>query len=84
MKMNTREYRLSEGGYKALKNKALIITVPVVIVGMIIGFTIAHFNTTNGPDDINVLPYVIPVVGIVMGFSIYRGIKRQEKLNASD
>ncbi len=78
--MESKEYRISEGGFKALRNKTLLITVPVVVLGMAIGFTIAHFNTTHEPDDINVLPYIIPVVAIIMGFSIYRGIKRQEKL----
>ncbi len=77
--MESKEYRISEGGFKALRNKTLLITVPVVVLGMAIGFTIAHFNTTHEPDDINVLPYIIPVVAIIMGFNIQAEVQKLNK-----
>lgn len=68
------------GGFKEIKRYALIRSIPLLLIAGAVGITISVINSSGKETDVNVLPFVIPLVGIFLLFGIYRGINRQKSL----
>ena len=47
----------------------------IIIISIIV---ITNLYSAN-PGDVNVLPYVVPLLAVIFGFNIYRSLKKQNK-----
>lgn len=55
-------------------------TVPVLLLAGSMGIIISILGSKEKETDVDVLPIVIPILGLYISFSIYRGLKRQKQL----
>lgn len=73
-------FAISQGGFKEIKKKILITRIPIMIIAVAGGIAISTINSKNKADDVNVLPFVIPLMAVAVGFGLYKGINRQKAL----
>ncbi len=71
-------YSIRPDGFKAIKKQILLRTVPFLILAATLGIAISDNNTSGNQDSPNVLPIVIPFIILLIGFSLYTGLKRQK------
>ena len=71
------QFKISEAGIKKFRKRLLIMVVPlaVVVAGLIIITNISRAKNT----DVNTLPFVLPFVAALLGFSFYRSFRKQKK-----
>lgn len=74
------EFLPKENSFNEIKKAMIIKTIPVAILASGVGLTISHFNTNGQTSDINVLPFVIPIIVISLAFGLLKGINRQKDL----
>ena len=73
-------FKIRQGGFKDVKKQMLIRTIPIMLVAATAGLLIGSINSKGKADDVDVLPIVIPLIVIALGFGLYRGINRQRSL----
>jgi len=71
------QFKMDKVGFKKFTRKYWIFTTALMIVTTTIVFTVGRNSAT--PGDINVLPYVIAFLAVMIGFNIYRSYKKQKK-----
>ncbi|MBS1660763.1 MAG: hypothetical protein JST68_06905 [Bacteroidetes bacterium] len=71
------EFRITEEDFKKNRKKYLIFMVPLMIA-IIAGVVIFNLYTSKD-DDFNTIPFLLPVLFAIYGFSLYRGVKRQRE-----
>lgn len=77
--MNT-EFQIKENGFTEIKKTMIIKTIPIAILATGTGLAISHFNTNGQSSDVNVLPFVIPIIIGALAFGLFKGINRQKGL----
>jgi hypothetical protein len=73
-------FKINPDGLKEIKKKSLKRMIPFMTIVAIAAIVIASVKSKTNDADVNVLPVIIPVIGVVFGLSISRGIKRQQAL----
>jgi hypothetical protein len=72
------QFKIGEEGYKKFRKKWFATIVPLVAI---IAVVIIVMNTLSSQNtEVNTLPIVLPVVLILIGFSLYRGLSQQKRL----
>jgi hypothetical protein len=74
------KFGLRKDAFKELRKKMLTRTIPLMVIAATAGIAISSLNRKNTPDDVNVLPIVIPMAAIVVGFSLFRSTKAQQAI----
>ena len=74
------EFQIKENGFAEIKKAMIIKTIPIAILGAGTGLAISHFNTNGQASDVNVLPFVIPIIIGALAFGLFKGINRQKGL----
>ncbi len=77
--MNT-EFQIKENGFAEIKKAMIVKTIPIAILAAGTGLAISHFNTNGQSSDVNVLPFVIPIIIGALAFGLFKGINRQKGL----
>jgi len=75
-----RVYQIRENGFNEVKKKLIIRMVPLLVIASTVGILIASINSKHEADDVSVLPVVIPIMALFVGYRIYRGLNRQKTL----
>ena len=74
-----RQFRIKENGFKEIKKQTLTRTVPISLVAVIVGL-VAFEYSYNGTSNLNVYPYVIPIIIGALAFGLNKGLKRQKEI----
>ena len=74
------EFQIKENGFAEIKRAMIIKTIPIAILAAGTGLAISHFNTNGQSSDVNVLPFVIPIIIGALAFGLFKGINRQKGL----
>jgi hypothetical protein len=74
---------IREEGIKEIRKKVLTRIIPLLTVVGIAGITVSYLNSSHNEDDINVLPFLIPIVVFALGIGVFRGLRRQKALLSS-
>ncbi len=74
------EFQIRENGFNEIKKGIIIKTIPIAILAAGTGLVISHFNTNGQASDINVFPFVIPIIIGALAFGLFKGINRQKGL----
>lgn len=72
------EFRFSPGGFKVIRKRVLIRVVPVILVFATLGVLLPSFSNSTYFDDYTIA-FVAPFVLALMGFSLWRGLKKQQE-----
>lgn len=73
-------FKIRQDGFKEIKKQMLFRTIPLMLIAVTVGIVISSINSKDKADDVNVLPFVIPLVALSVGFGLYRGTNRQKEL----
>jgi hypothetical protein len=76
-------FKIRPEGLKEIRKQVLVRVLPVMLIAVAAGIAISFINIKDKAQDINVLPFLIPFMAAMVGFGLYRGVKRQETLLAS-
>jgi len=74
------QFKIRQNGFNEIRRGALIKVIPILLLAAFVGLAISHFNTSGQESDVNVYPFVIPLILGAIGFGIYRGINRQKEV----
>ncbi|MEP2238052.1 MAG: hypothetical protein ABJI22_06800 [Maribacter sp.] len=77
--MNT-EFQIKENGFAEIKKALIIKTIPIAILAAGTGLALSHINSNGKTTDVNVLPFLIPLVLGTLAFGLFKGINRQKEL----
>lgn len=72
------QFKVSQEGYNKLIKKWLIIMIAVL--GVVLSIYIATAIISHKPGEFDPSPIVIPVVAVIVGFSVFRGIRKQRRI----
>jgi len=74
------QFKVRQDGFKEIKKQLLLRAVPIILVAATAGIVISTINSKNNETGINVLPFIIPLIAVSIGFGLYRGVNRQKDL----
>ncbi len=74
------KFKIKENGFDEVRKKMILRTIPIALIAACGGLAISHFNTNGQSSDVNVLPFVIPIIIGAMAFGLRKGIKRQKSI----
>ncbi len=74
------EFQIKENGFKEVKKAMLIKSIPILILAAGAGVAISYLNPNGPPSDVNVFPFVIPIIIGALVFGLLKGINRQKGL----
>jgi hypothetical protein len=74
------QFKIRQDGFKEIRKSMLIKAIPISLLAAFGGIAISHFNTNDQQSDVNVFPFVIPMVLGALAFGLYRGINRQKEI----
>ncbi|MEQ1732803.1 MAG: hypothetical protein ABL940_03970 [Bacteroidia bacterium] len=73
------QFTIKENGFAELR-KPLLIKLTLMLLLIIFGsLAISYFSTNNEQNNINTILFLIPLVLIVLGFSLYRSINKLQE-----
>lgn len=73
-------FKIGPEGIKKIKNKLLIRILPILLIGVTVGFFIGTANSKGKASSTDLLPFLVPLYGIIIFVSLYRALKRQKTL----
>ena len=74
------QFKIRQNGFNEIRRGMLIKTIPLLLIAVLVGLGISYFNSSRQESEVNVYFFVIPMVLIVLGFSIYRSVNRQKEI----
>ncbi len=74
------QFKIKQDGFKEIRKVILIRTIPISLLTAFAALAISHFTENGQQSDVNVLPFVIPIILGAMALGLYRGIKRQKTI----
>ena len=74
------QFKIRKDGFKEIRKVMLIKAIPFSLLAAFGGLAISHFNTNGQQSDVNVFPFVIPIVLGALAFGLYRGVNRQKEI----
>lgn len=75
-----KEFRFSENGLKEIRKQILLRVIPIMAVAATTGIVMSYIGSKNSRADFTTLPITIAVMAGVLGFSIFRSLKKQKAL----
>ena len=79
--MTMQQFRVSEAGFKKLRRRMLLITIPFMVIVVVIFLVTNIFGSKHDAD--NTWLYILPIFPIMFGISSYRSMKKQKQFLAS-
>lgn len=74
------QFKIRQDGFKEIRKEMLIKAIPVSLLTVFGGLAISYFNTNVQQSDVNVFPFLIPMVLGTLIFGLYRGVNRQKEI----
>jgi hypothetical protein len=74
------QFKIRQDGFKEIRKTILIKAIPISLFAAVGGLAISHFATNGQQSDVNVYPFLVPIVLGVLAFGLYRGVKRQKEI----
>ena len=74
------QFKIRPNGFSEIKKGILARTIPLSLLAVSAGLVIAHFGVKGQESEATIFIIMIPLILIIMGLSLYRGIKRQKTI----
>lgn len=74
------QFKIKQDGFKEIRKAMLIKAIPISLLAAFGGLAISHFNTSGQQSDVNIFPFVIPIILGALAFGLFRGVKRQKEI----
>jgi hypothetical protein len=74
------QFKIRQDGFKEIRKAILIKTIPISLLTAFGGLAASYFTTSGQQGDVNVFPFIIPIILGALAFGLYRGINRQKEI----
>ncbi len=74
------QFKIKPDGFKEIRNAMLIKTIPIALIASSVGLGISHFSSNMPQNNVNVWPFVIPIVLVALTAGTFTGVKRQKQI----
>lgn len=74
------QFKIRPGGFKEIRKAMIIKAIPLLFFMAFAGLAMGYFNPNAQQSDVNVLPFVIPLILAALAFGMYLGLDRQKKI----
>lgn len=74
------QFKIRQGGFKEIRKTMIIKAIPALLLMAFGGLAMGYFNPNAQQSDVNILPFVIPLVLGALVFGMYLGVNRQKKI----
>jgi len=74
------KFKIRQNGFNEIRRGMLIKSVPIILLAALAGIAISHFSLSGQEREVNVYPFIIPIILLALGFGFYQGIKRQKEI----
>jgi len=75
-----RTFKLDPDGFKEIRQKTLTRTISIGLLGALAGLYISSVNKNTDTSTVDILPFVIPIILVALGFRLFKGLKRQKDM----
>ena len=72
------QFKIGEDGYKKFRKRWLTIMLPLLTGTAVLVLLLNTYSART--TEVNVLPYLIPILAVWFGFGIFRSLRKQKKL----
>jgi hypothetical protein len=73
-------FKIRKDGFKEIKKKTLIRTIPIMLIAITAGIAISSLDSKSNGTDINIYPVIIPLMAILVVVGLYLGVNRQKAI----
>ncbi|MBK9590600.1 MAG: hypothetical protein IPO32_03525 [Crocinitomicaceae bacterium] len=77
------QFQIKENGFREIKKTMLLKVIPIAIIAAAVGIIISQFYLNSAQSELNILPYIIPIIAFALIIGINRALKLQEELFTS-
>jgi len=74
------QFKIRQDGFKEIRNVMLFKAIPISLLAAFGGLVITYFNTSGKQNDVNIFPFLIPILLGALGFGLYRSVIRQKEI----
>jgi hypothetical protein len=74
------QFKIRPDGFAEIRKKMLVRIIPILLIAVAVGTAMPLINSKEKEIDFGFLPFFIPVIIGVMGYSFWNAIKKQQKL----
>lgn len=74
------QFKIKPGGFKEVRKGILIKTISFSVLAMAGGVGISYYKLNLQQSEINVLPFIVPILFVSLAIGAYIGINRQKQL----
>jgi hypothetical protein len=74
------QFKIRKDGFKEIRKVMLVKAIPILLFATSGGLAIAYLNSNEEQSDVNVFPFVIPLMLGALAFGLYRGVNRQKEI----
>ncbi|RKR84752.1 hypothetical protein BDD43_5004 [Mucilaginibacter gracilis] len=76
--MKTQQFNVIPGSFNTIRKTILVRAIPLLLIMAVTGIFITTATTTT--TEVNIWPYLIPFMCLMLSFGLFRGIKKQRLL----
>ena len=74
------QFKIRKDGFKEIRNSMLIKAIPIILLAGFGGIAISYFNLNRQHNEVNILPFIIPLILGALAIGLYISIKRQKEI----
>ena len=74
------QYKIRKDSIKEIRKTMLIKSLSISLLTIIGGLLISHYSTNGQQSEVNVYPYVIPILLVSLGYGLYLSVIRQKQI----
>lgn len=74
------QFKIRKDGFKEIRKTLFVRGIPVMIIAISGAIAMSYFNSNNHEQDVNALPFVIPLLLVLVGFAFNKVIKKQKEI----
>ena len=72
------QFKISEAGHKKARKRMFTIVIPMLVIVVVV-IAVLNGIGSKTPNDVDTLPFVLPVILIIYGYSLFRTFRKQNK-----
>ncbi|AWH85149.1 hypothetical protein HYN59_08445 [Flavobacterium album] len=74
------QFKIRKDGFKEIRKALIVRGLSVVIVAVFGAVAMSYFDNNYRDQDVNVLPFVIPLLLVAVWFALNKAIKKQKEI----
>lgn len=74
------QFQTRENGFREIRKALLLKVIPIAIISATVGIIISQFYSNSAQSELNILPFIIPIIASALIIGINRALNLQKEL----